>query len=177
MSIYDNESRIYPDLNPTATQRPQIYRLKNLTEIEAYLLDEIKFREQIAKKLKQFNTISGIADTGLITSTLITGGISIAAFTSGVGLPVGIALSGTSLLLSLPTAITRKSFKTFTVKQDKYDSIKRLAQSVLSMFLTFHGRTCPLLLLVLLPVFQIAVAQPQSKSFYIKIPTLLPQRH
>ena len=131
MSICDNESKIYPDLNPTATQGPQIYRLKKLTETEAYLLDEIKFREQIAKKLKRFNTISGIADTGLITSTLITRGISTAAFASGVGLPVGIALSGASLLLSLATAITRKSFKTFTVKQEKYDSIKRLAQSKL----------------------------------------------
>ena len=51
--------------------------------------------------MKRFNTIAGIVDTGLITSTVITGGISIAAFASGVSLPAGIALSGTSLLLSL----------------------------------------------------------------------------
>ena len=52
MSIYDNEttSKIYPDLNPTASQEPQTYRLKKLTEIEAYLLDEIEVRERIAKK-------------------------------------------------------------------------------------------------------------------------------
>ena len=49
---------------------------------------------------------------------MITGGISIATFASGVALPVGIALSGTSLLLSLATVITRKSSKTFTVKQE-----------------------------------------------------------
>ena len=65
-------------------------------------------------------------DTGLITSTVMTGGVSIAAFASGVGLPVGIALSGISLLLSLA-----KSFKTFTVKQEKHDAIKLLAQSKL----------------------------------------------
>ena len=81
--------------------------------------------------MKRFNTITGIVETGLITSTVITGGISIAAFASGVGLPVGIALSGTSLLLSLATAITRKSFKIFTVKQEKHDAIKLLAQSKL----------------------------------------------
>ena len=62
---------------------------------------------------------------------MITGGISIAAFASGVGLPVGVALSGTSLLLSLAIVITRKSFKTFTVKQEKHDAIKLLAQSKL----------------------------------------------
>ena len=102
-----------------------------MTEIEAYLLDEIEVRERIAKKMKRFNTITGIVDTGLITSTVITGGISIAAFASGVGLPVGIALSGTSQLLSLATAITQKSFKVFTVKQEKRDAIKLLAQSKL----------------------------------------------
>ena len=45
-------------------------------------------------------------DTGLITSTVIIGGVSIATFANGVGLPNGIALSGTSLLFSLVTAIT-----------------------------------------------------------------------
>ena len=62
---------------------------------------------------------------------MITGGISIAPFTSGVGLPVGNALSETSLLFSLVTVIRRKSSKTFTVKQEKHDAIKLLAQSKL----------------------------------------------
>ena len=67
MSIYDNESKIYPDLNPTALQEPQTYRLKKLTETEALFLDEIEVHERIAKKMKRFNTITGIVDTGLIT--------------------------------------------------------------------------------------------------------------
>ena len=63
-------------------------------------------------------------DTGLIKSTVITGGTSIAAFASGVGLPVGITLSGTSLLLSLATVITRKPFKTSKLlAQSKLDSM------------------------------------------------------
>ena len=101
MSIYDNETKIYPDLNPTAPQEPQTYRLKKLTEIEAFFLDEIEVRERIAKKMKRFNTITGIVDTGLITSTVITGGISIAAFASGVGLPVGAALGGPAYFFHL----------------------------------------------------------------------------
>ena len=116
MSVYDNETKIYPDLNYSAPQEPQSYRLKKLSEIEAYVLNEIEVRQQIAKKMKRCNTITGIVDTGLITSTVITGGISTKAFPSGVGLPVGIALSGTRLLLSLATAITQKSFKIFTLK-------------------------------------------------------------
>ena len=62
---------------------------------------------------------------------MITRGISITAFASGIGLPVGIALSRTSLILSLATAITQKSFKVFTIKQEKHAAIKLLAQSKL----------------------------------------------
>ena len=125
------KAKIFSDLNPTAPQEAQTYRLKKLTEIEVFFLDEIEVREQIAKRMKRFNTITDIVDTGLITSLMITGGISIGAFISGVGLPIGIALSGTGLLLFLATAITRKSFKTFTVKQEKHDAIKLLPQSKL----------------------------------------------
>ena len=131
MSVYENKTKIYPDLNPAAPQEPQTYCLNKLSETEAYFLHEIEVREQIAKKIKRFNTITGIVDTVLITSTVITGGISIAAFATSAGLPVGIALSGTSPLLSLATAITRKSFKISTIKQEKHDSIKLLAQSKL----------------------------------------------
>ena len=90
MSIYGNEtkSKMYPDINPTAPQEPQTYHLKKLTEIEVCLLDEIEACERMAKKMKQFNTITDIVDTGLITSTVITGGISIAAFASVVCCPL-----------------------------------------------------------------------------------------
>ena len=108
MSIYDNEtSKIYPDSNPMTPQEPQTYRLQKLTEIKAFYLDEIEVRERIAKKMKRFNTITGIIDTGLITPTVVTGGIPIAAFANGVSLPIGAALGGTRLLLSLATIITR----------------------------------------------------------------------
>ena len=75
--------------------------------------------------LKQFNTVTRVADTGLITPINITEEVfSIAAFVKGTGLTVWIALSGTNLLLYLAMAITRKSFKLFNMKQTKYDAIK-----------------------------------------------------
>ena len=69
--------------------------IKKLTEIEGYLLDEIEFCQANAKKMKRFDTITGIVDTSLTASAVI----------SGVGLSISIALSGTSLLLSLATVI------------------------------------------------------------------------
>ena len=131
MSVYEEETKIYPDLNPSAPQEPQAYRIKKLTEIEAFFLGEIEERRRQVKKKKRFNTIIGIVDTSLITSSAITGGTSIPAFASGVGLPVGAALGGFSVVLSLSTIAIRKYSRYLTVKQGKHDAIKLLAQSEL----------------------------------------------
>ena len=53
MSINDNETKIYPDLNPSAPQEPQTYWLKKLTETEAFFVDEIEERRREAKKEKR----------------------------------------------------------------------------------------------------------------------------
>ena len=50
MSVYNNETKIYPDLNPTTPQKAQTYRLNKLSKIEAYFVNEIEVREQNAKK-------------------------------------------------------------------------------------------------------------------------------
>ena len=131
MSIYDNETKFYPDLNPTAPEEPQTYRLQKLTEIEADLRNETEDNGREAKKMKRFKTITGIVNTGLITSAVITGGTSIATSASGVGLPVGLILGGFNVVFSFLTLPTRKYFKTLTVNQGKYNAIKLLAQSKL----------------------------------------------
>ena len=133
MSTYDNEtSEIYPDLNPTAPlQESQAYRLKKLIEIEAYLFDEIEVRRRQVKKKKRINMTTSIVDTGLITSSVITQGVSIPAFASSVGLPVGAALGGLGIVLPLLTISTRKISRSQTVKQGKHDAIMLLAQSKL----------------------------------------------
>ena len=50
MSIYDNDTKVNPDLNTTAPQEPQSYRLQNLTEIEAYLLMKLNSVNRFLKK-------------------------------------------------------------------------------------------------------------------------------
>ena len=79
--------------------------------------------------MKRFNAIPGIVDTGLITLTVFTVVMSTGVFASGVGLLVGIKWNYPTS--SLATVIKLKSFKTFTVKQEKHDSFKLLAQSKL----------------------------------------------
>ena len=52
MSIYDNDTKIYPDLNPRAPQEPQTYRLQKLTEIKLkhICLIKLKFVNGLLKK-------------------------------------------------------------------------------------------------------------------------------
>ena len=51
MSVYDNETKIYPDLKPTDPQvESQTSRLNKFSEIEAFFLDKIEKCEQKAKK-------------------------------------------------------------------------------------------------------------------------------
>ena len=104
-----------------------------MSEIEAYFLNKIEVREQNTKKNEMIQYNHGYRTHRPNTLTVITGVISIAAFASCVVVPVGILLSGTSPLPSLVTAITRKSFKIFTLKQEKHDAIKLLAQGKLDI--------------------------------------------
>ena len=131
MSIYDNDTKLYPDLNPSAPQEPQTCLLKKLTEIEAFFLDEIEARKREAKKKKRLNTITGIVDTAVITSAVIAGRASIPAFASGPGLPIGTALGGLGVVLSLLRIATQKFSRSQRVKQGKHDAILLLAQSKL----------------------------------------------
>ena len=129
MNIYDNETKIYSYLNPSVPQEPQTYWLKKLTEIEAFFLDEIEACRREAKKMKQFNTIIGIVDKGLIISAVITGGASIPSAASGAGLPVGAALGRFGVVLSLLTVATRTFSRGLAVKQGKHDSIMLLPKA------------------------------------------------
>lgn len=59
--------------------------------------------------MKPFKTITSFVDTGLITSTVTIGEISIPTFASGFGPPVGIALTITDSLLLQYLSQSRKN--------------------------------------------------------------------
>ena len=120
---------------------PKEHRMKRQTEIETYLLDEIDVRETMVKKMKQFNKINNIVDTDLITSTTITGQVSIVTSVSIVGLRISIALSETSVTFSLAKAIAKQSFKIFTIKQEKHDEIKASTESKLDSIANIISQT------------------------------------
>ena len=54
MSAYDNETKIYPDLNLTAPQEPQTYQLNKLRHV---FLMKMKFVNKLPKKNKKNDSI------------------------------------------------------------------------------------------------------------------------
>ena len=105
--------------------------LKKIEEVEVFLRAEISERERLYKKFKRHATRTQILDHTLITATVITGSGSIVTLCTGVGLPASIALASVSLILSLTTAITRKTSKLYDTKAKKDDKIAVLAQTKL----------------------------------------------
>ena len=90
---------------------------------------EIEKREQLAKKFKRYGTTTRLVDTLLVGTSVITGGGSIASLSTGIGLPMSIALASITLVLSLSTVVTRKTIKIVDIKSKKHDQIRLLAES------------------------------------------------
>ena len=73
-------------------------RLNKISEIEDYFIAEIKERELMSKKLSKYISLFDYFDKSLIVLSVRSGGVSIASFATGIGIPVGI----TSASLRLP---------------------------------------------------------------------------
>ena len=71
--------------------KSQEFRLKNIDKTRNYLIKEINQNELMSKKHKKICTTLNYIEHFLILASTITGYISISAFTSLIGIPVGIA--------------------------------------------------------------------------------------
>ena len=124
MTDYDS---IYPKI-PTAPP-DEIYRLEKVEEIDKFLLDEIDKRDALAKRFKRRATAATISDTSVITAITALEVASIVTISTGVGLPLSIALASTGVILGFSSAIVHKVQKVFDSKAKKHDKIKTLAEA------------------------------------------------
>ena len=69
----------------------QEFRLKNIDKTRNYLIEEIKQNELISRKHKKVCTTLNYIEQFLILASTITRCVSISAFSSLVGIPVGKA--------------------------------------------------------------------------------------
>ena len=86
----------------------QEFRLKNIDETRNYLIKEINRNELMSKKHKKFCTTLNYIEHFLILVSAITWYVSISAFASLVGIPIGITSSAIGLKICAINAAIKK---------------------------------------------------------------------
>ena len=86
----------------------QEFRLKKIDEIRIYLMAEINQNELMSKKHKKVCRVLNYTDHSLIGLSTITECVSISAFASLVGTPIGIMSSATRLKICVITTEIKK---------------------------------------------------------------------
>ena len=110
----------------------QEFRLKNIDETRNYLIEEINRNELMSKKHKKVCTTLNYIEHFLILASTITGCISISAFASLLGIPIGITSSAIGLKIGTITASIKKYKWIIKKKKKKHDKIVLLAKSKLN---------------------------------------------
>ena len=95
----------------TSNLNNQQLRLNKISEIEDYFITEFKERELMSKKLSKYISFFDYFDKSLIFLSVASGSISIASFTTVIGIPVAIASASFSLAFSLCTGLVKKLLK------------------------------------------------------------------
>ena len=119
-------SSIYPDLHNIKATAPSIieddglsYRLHKISEMENFLRNEIDQRNKLNKKFKRYKTIITTAENSFkISSALLEIG-AITVLSTGVGLPISIALGSVWNCFYIFYSITSKFIQYFNKKSHK----------------------------------------------------------
>ena len=109
----------------------QELRLKDIDKTN-YLIEEINRNELMSKKHKKVCTTLNYIEHFLILGSTITGCVSISAFASLVGIPIGDTCSAVGLKICLTTAGIKKYTSINKKNKKKHDKIVLLAKSKLN---------------------------------------------
>ena len=106
----------------------QEFRLKSINETRNYFLEEIEQNELMSRKHKKVCTTLNYIEHFLILASTITGCISISAFASLIGIPIGITSSAIGLKICAIAAGIKK-YESIIKKKKKHDKIALLAKT------------------------------------------------
>ena len=110
----------------------QEFRLKKIDEIINYLIEEINQNELMSKKHKKVCRVLNYIEHSLIVISTITGCVSIFAFASLVGIPIGITSSTVGLKMCVINAGIKKYKSLIKKKKKKHHKIILLGKSKLN---------------------------------------------
>ena len=86
---------------PSSSERVNKYRLDEINKIRDYFDNEIKERKDIIKKLNKYLVSFDYIDKIFVTLSASFGTLSIASYTSVVGIPAGITGASLNLVFTL----------------------------------------------------------------------------
>ena len=98
------------------------YRLHEINKIRDYFNNEIKERKYIIKKLNKYLVSFDYLDKIFITLSASIGTLSIASYTSVLGIPAGITGASLTLIFTVGTGISKSLLK--LTKKEKRNIIK-----------------------------------------------------
>ena len=98
--------------------------MNKIRKIEDFFITKIKERELTSKKLSKYIYLFLYFDKSLIVLSVTSGIVSIASFTTVIGILVGIASASISLAFSLCTGLVKKLLK--ATRNKKRNMIKCL---------------------------------------------------
>ena len=110
----------------------QEFSLKKIDEIRNYLIEEINRNELMSKKHKKPCRVLNYIDHSFIAISTITGCVSISAFASLVGIPIGITSSTIGFKICVITAGIKRYKSINKKKKKKHDKIILLSKSKLN---------------------------------------------
>ena len=109
------------------------HRLDEINKIRDYFNNEIKERKDIIKKLNKYLVSFDYLDKIFITLSASFGMVSIASYTSVVGIPAGITGASLTLVFTIGTGISKSLLKLTEKRKKKHNKIIVLAKNKLNM--------------------------------------------
>ena len=101
-----------------------------------YLIDEIKERKDIVKKISKYIVAFDYADKLFITLSTSFGALSIVSHATVVGIPVGITGASLTLIFTVTTGVVKKLLNITRKKKKKHNKIITLARNKLNIIET-----------------------------------------
>ena len=112
------------------------YRLDEINKIRDYFnneINEINERKDIIKKLNKYIVSFDYLDKIFIALSASFSTLSIASYSTVIGLPVGIAVSSLTLIFTIGTGISKSLLKLTKTRKKKHNKIIILAKNKLNM--------------------------------------------
>ena len=131
----------------------QEFRLRYIDETRSYFIEEINRNELISKKHKKVCTTLDYVEHFLIVGSAITRCVSISAFASLVGIPIGITRSAVGLKLCVTTAAIKKHKSIIKKQKKNHDKIVLLAKCNLNSIEVLISEALLIRLLVMTNLF------------------------